>query len=85
MTDQREARTTTIDPHNHGRSTAGYVGVVIMLVAAVIACIGVAMAAHVITIIGFVLALVGVLTWVMLARAGYGDGGPKYTAAHTHD
>lgn len=58
---------------SHGNSTAAWTGVGILLLATAFICLGVILAMPLLWIPGIVLVLVGVVAWVALEKAGYGQ------------
>lgn len=57
---------------NHGHSTAAWIGVAIMLVAATVACWGVVFGPPALLWIGVAVFLVGAVAWYILDKAGVG-------------
>lgn len=63
----------SLDQHeDHGNSVAAWVGVCVLLVAAVLIAIGVASSGHVWTILGVIVGAVGLIVAMVLARTGFG-------------
>lgn len=62
---------------SHGSSTAAWTGVGILLLATALICLGVVFAMRLLWIPGIVLVLVGVVAWVALEKAGYGQEGQR--------
>lgn len=58
---------------NEGHSPAAWIGVAVMLAAAVLACWGIVFGPQVLIPVGLGLFLVGAIAWYILARAGYGS------------
>ncbi|WP_168581611.1 HGxxPAAW family protein [Gephyromycinifex aptenodytis] len=62
---------------SHGNSTAAWTGVGIILLATLITCIGVILGSPTLWIPGAVLVVVGVVAWIVLDKAGYGENGHR--------
>lgn len=62
---------------SHGNSTAAWTGVGILLFATALICLGIIFAMRLLWISGIVLLLVGVVAWIALEKAGYGQGGQR--------
>ncbi len=56
----------------HGKSVAGWTGVSILLLAAVLIAAGVAWGVHALQIAGVVVAVIGVAAGVILSKVGFG-------------
>ena len=67
---------------SHGSSTAAWTGVGIMLVAAALICLGIVLAMPLLWIVGTLGFIGGALAWIIMSKAGYGDGGPKNKVGH---
>ncbi|GAB94389.1 multisubunit Na+/H+ antiporter MnhG subunit [Kineosphaera limosa] len=78
------AHAAPVDPHadSHGHSTAAWTGVLIMIVASALISLGMVLGIHVLWIVGTLAFIGGVVAWIVMNKAGYGDGGPKNTMGH---
>lgn len=77
-----EAAEHTAPAESHGNSTAAWTGVAILLVGSALICLGLIWAMPILWILGIVGVVGGAVAWIVLTRAGYGDGGPKNTMGH---
>lgn len=77
-----QAHTHTAHDDSHGHSTAAWTGVIIMLVATAIICLGMALAQPIMWIGGTILFIAGAIAWPVMNKAGYGTGGPKNRMEH---
>lgn len=62
---------------SHGHSTAAWTGVGIMLLGAALISLGMVLGIMVLWILGVLLFAGGAIAWIVMSRAGYGDGGAK--------
>lgn len=69
---------------DHGHSKAAWTGVLIMLVASVVACLGVLLEQPVMLWGGLAAAVVGALVWYMLERKGSDDDARTEPATADH-
>ncbi len=69
------------DEFGHGHSTAAWVGVGILIVASTFIAVGQFFTIMWCTWLGVVLCFVGIIAWVALTRAGYGE---DWHAANDH-
>jgi hypothetical protein len=67
----------------HGRSTAAWTAVTILLVASFLMCLAVVVTSWPLAIAGIVLALVGVAAGKLLAKAGFGRSKPDRSSQTT--
>lgn len=67
---------------SHGHSTAAWTGVGVMLLGATLICLGMVLAITVMWILGVLIFAGGAIAWIVMNKAGYGDGGPKNTMGH---
>ena len=77
-----QAQTHTAHDESHGHSTAAWTGVIIMLVATAIICLGMVLAQPIMWIGGTILFIAGAIAWPVMNKAGYGTGGPKNRMEH---
>ncbi len=77
-----QAHTHTAHDDSHGHSTAAWTGVIIMLVATAIICLGMVLAQPIMWIGGTILFIAGAIAWPVMNKAGYGTGGPKNRMEH---
>lgn len=84
MAESAKQHTAHTDPHaeSHGHSTAAWTGVGIMLVASLLISLGLVLGLPFLWIIGTLGFIAGVIAWVVMNKAGYGDGGSKNTMGH---
>jgi hypothetical protein len=61
---------------SHGHSVAAWVSSAVMILAAALACLGVALANTPMAIVGGAAFVIGALLWPLLSRMGYGDKNP---------
>jgi MFS superfamily sulfate permease-like transporter len=67
----------------HGKSTAAWTAVTILLVASFLMCLAVVVTSWPLAIVGIVLAVVGVAVGKILARAGFGQHKPEQSGETT--
>ena len=77
-----QAHTHGAHDDSHGHSTAAWTGVIIMLVATAIICLGMVLAQPIMWIGGTILFIAGAIAWPVMNKAGYGTGGPKNRMEH---
>lgn len=77
-----QEHTHTAHDDSHGHSTAAWTGVIIMLVATAIICLGMVLAQPIMWIGGTILFIAGAIAWPVMNKAGYGTGGPKNRMEH---
>lgn len=66
---------------SHGNSVAAWTGVLVLLVATLLICLGIIFGRSLLWIPGIVLVVVGIAAWVALDKAGYGEGGHRSKGA----
>lgn len=70
-------------PHeSHGHSTAAWTGVGIMLLGSLLISLGLVLSMPFLWILGVLVFAGGAIAWIVMSKAGYGDGGAKNKMGH---
>ena len=77
MADTKQQPVKRVDPH-HGNNVAAWTAVIIMMVGAIIAALGVGMGSTVVFVVGMVVVVVGAVTGKILAGMGMGAYGKDH-------